>query len=90
MPTPPTKTRLFVMRPIMSRLIIAVIEPIGTVGLLTKCAEPRQPDLLGRKRHEQRRALPLPVVIGGEPRELHHARGPRRIVVGAVMDLSDL
>ena len=46
-------------------------------------------DLFAGKGHEQHRPLPVRLAVSRQPRQLDYARGPRRVVVGAVMHLPD-
>ena len=49
-----------------------------------------QADLFARERHEQHRRFHCFLLLRGEPRQFHHAGRAGGVVVGAVMDLSDL
>ena len=73
-------------RPIMSMLICATTESMGTVGLRVKNAEPMRPAFFARVPDEERRALRLHLHRLDRLGDLEHAHRARAVVVGAVAD----
>ena len=85
-PNTPTITRPRA-RPIMSRLIMAIVRPSGTGGLRDVVLRSAQAQLFSRKRRKHNRPAEARTRRPGDSRHLQERGGSRRVVVGAVMNL---